>query len=155
MNHNRDKALPERLSFMNSVCFGGRMFFQEMYCILVLKFDSILIKIQVIQSLSSVFVFVTECCAHTLNFQVFSISTASSSLFHTKQTDLTNKGAKPKKKKKKSSKAIKTPKLVKAFIPRKWKVCENVVSHTGKVCHYCVLSIHFDTSGASPDIKLD
>ena len=156
MNHNRDKTLPERLSFMSSVCFGGRMFFQEMYCILVLKFDSILIKIQVIQSLSSVFVFVTECCAHTLNFQVFSISNASSSLFHTKETDLTNKGAKPKKKKKKkSSKAIKTPKLVKAFIPRKWKVCEKVVSHTGKVCHYCVLSIHFDTSGASPDIKLD
>ena len=25
-----DKTLAERLSFMNSVCFGGRMFFQEM-----------------------------------------------------------------------------------------------------------------------------
>ena len=96
------------------------MFSQENCCILALKFDSILMKIQAIQSLSPVFVFVTECCAHTLNFQVFSISSGSTSLFHTKQTDLTNKGAKPKKKKKKkSSKAIKTPKLVKAFIPRK------------------------------------
>ena len=119
VNCNRDKTLAKRQLFMNSVCFGGRMFSQENCCILALKFDSILMKIQAIQSLSPVFVFVTECCAHTLNFQVFSISSASSSLFHTKQTDLTNKGAKPKKKKKKSSKAIKTPKLVKAFIPRK------------------------------------
>ena len=117
VNHNGYKTIAERQLFMISVCFGGSMFSHENCCILALKFDSILMKIQAIQSLSPVFVFVTECCAHTLNFQVFSISSASSSLFHTKETDLTNKGAKPKKKKKK--KEIKAPKLVKAFIRRK------------------------------------